>query len=83
LRGISALLVSVWIMVLLGFILLPINSIYAQGGGGGDLIPPVGGVFEGVDTIALIGAAVKANLLWLIPVIVAAAGIGFVITRKF
>ena len=42
----------------------------------------VGGIFEGVDTIALLGAAVKANLLWLIPVIGIGVGI-YLVKRRF
>jgi len=43
----------------------------------------VGGELLPVDTTALLVAGVQANALWLIPVIVAAIGIGIVIARKF
>jgi len=85
LRGISALLASVWIMVLLGFILLPINSIYAQGGGGGGVIPPtpVGGVFEGVDKISLLLNYAILNAIWMAPIGIG-IGVGvYLVKRRF
>ena len=47
--------------------------------------PPsvVGGELLPIDSTALLVAGVQANALWLIPVIVAAIGIGIVIARKF
>ncbi len=42
---------------------------------GGELIP--------LDTTALLLAGVQANALWLIPIVIAAVGIGIVIARKF
>ena len=52
--------------------IVPIASICAVGG---ELIP--------LDTTSLLLAGAQANALWLIPVIVAAVGIGIVIARKF
>ena len=49
----------------------------------GPFICPVGGEFLPIDSSALLLAGVQANALWLIPVIVAATGIGIVIARKF
>ncbi len=45
--------------------------------------PPVGGELLPVDTIVLLLAGAQMNAAWLIPVIVAAIGIGIVIARKF
>ena len=56
---------------------MPINSIYAQGGGG-DLIPPVGGVLEPVNEVALYGELAKQYSMWLIPVI----GIGGIMSYE-
>jgi len=42
----------------------------------------IGGTLIPIDTIALSLAGVQTNALWLIPVIVAATGIGIVIARK-
>ncbi len=44
---------------------------------------PVGGELIPIDSTALLLAGAQANALWLIPAIVAAVGIGIVITRKF
>ena len=43
----------------------------------------VGGVFIPIDTTSLLLAGTYSNASWLIPVIVAGIGIGFVILRKF
>jgi len=43
----------------------------------------VGGIFEGVDTTALLVSGTQMNASWMIPVIVSAIGIGIVIARKF
>jgi len=43
----------------------------------------VGGKFIGVDSTALILAGSQMTLVWLIPVVVSAIGIGIVIARKF
>jgi len=67
------------------------------GGGGGGLVIPdlilfstakilgstIGGVFIPIDTTSLLLAGTYSNASWLIPVIVAGIGIGFVILRKF
>jgi len=45
-------------------------------------IPPVGGELIPLDTSALLLAGAQMNAAWLIPVIVAAAGIGIVLSRK-
>ena len=61
------------------------SNVYAQGGGGGDLIPPttpVGGVFEPVNEAVLYGELAKQYSIWLIPVIGIGVGIYFV-KRKF
>ena len=50
---------------------------------GADFCPDVGGVFEGVDTTALLVAGAQMNAAWMIPAIVSAIGIAIVIARKF
>jgi len=44
---------------------------------------PVGGEFIGVDTTAVLAAGAQNTAAWMIPVIIAAAGLGIVIARKF
>jgi len=44
---------------------------------------PLGGIFEGVSTSALLVAGTYFTAAWLIPVIVAGIGIAIVIARKF
>jgi len=45
-------------------------------------IPPVGGTMIPIDSTALLLGGIQMNAAWLIPVIVAAIGIGIVIARK-
>ena len=49
--------------------------------GGGPMA--VGGEFIGIDTTAVLAAGAQNTAAWMIPVILAAAGIGIVIARKF
>jgi len=42
----------------------------------------VGGVFEEVDTTALLVAGAQMNAAWLIPLILGTIGIGIVVARK-
>ena len=49
--------------------------------GGGPMA--VGGDFIGIDTTAVLVAGAQNTAAWMIPVILAAAGIGIVIARKF
>ena len=44
---------------------------------------PVGGEFIGIDTTAVLVAGAQNTAAWMIPVIIAAAGLGIVIARKF
>ncbi len=44
---------------------------------------PVGGTFEGVNTVSLLVTGAQMNAAWMIPVLVSAIGIGIVIARKF
>jgi len=46
-------------------------------------IEAVGGIFEGVDTTALLVAGAQMNAAWMIPVLVAGIGFAIVIARKF
>jgi hypothetical protein len=43
----------------------------------------VGGEFIGIDTTAVLVAGAQNTAAWMIPVLVAAAGLGIVIARKF
>jgi len=43
----------------------------------------VGGVFIGIDTTAILLAGAQMTSAWLVPIIVAAIGIGIVLARKF
>jgi len=43
----------------------------------------VGGEFIGIDTTAVLAAGAQNTAAWMIPVLVAAAGLGIVIARKF
>ncbi len=51
-------------------------------------VPPgsftaVGGEFIGIDTTAVLAAGAQNTAAWMIPLILAAAGLGIVIARKF
>ena len=56
---------------------------------GSNGVPPsgtpmaVGGEFIGIDTTAVLAAGAQNTAAWMIPVLVAAAGLGIVIARKF
>jgi len=41
------------------------------------------GIFVGVDSTALLVTGAQMNAIWILPLIVAAAGIGIVVSRKF
>jgi len=49
----------------------------------GEIFIPVGGELIPLDTTSLLVAGTQMTAAWLIPVIVAAIGIGIVIARKF
>jgi len=45
-------------------------------------IPAVGGTMVPIDTTALLLAGVQSISMWMIPVVAAGVGIGFVLVRK-
>jgi len=47
-----------------------------------ELDPPVGGTLIPIDTTALLLAGVQSISMWMIPIIVASIGIGFVLVRR-
>jgi len=49
----------------------------------GSIPMAVGGEFIGIDTTAVLAAGAQNTAAWMIPVIIAAAGLGIVIARKF
>jgi len=56
---------------------------FVEGGVPPGSFVPVGGEFIGIDTTAVLAAGAQNIAAWMIPVIIATAGLGIVIARKF
>jgi len=73
------------ICVLLGFTQMSYTpQAFAQGGGGGGVIPPttpVGGIFEGVDTLSLLLNYAILNAIWMAPIGIG-IGVGIYLVKR-